>query len=186
MRPVIPFLLTFFLLSASLTAQDRFFTRNGEISFFSSTPAEDIKAYSTDASAVVDKPSGKIEFSVPMKSFTFKKALMQEHFNEDFVESDKYPKSQFKGEITDIKNIDFDTPGDYSATVKGDLSLHGETNPLETELLISVKNSKSFQLETQFEAKPADYKIDIPGSVKDNIAKVIDVKVKADFKPLER
>src|SRR6478735_348429 len=89
-------------------AQDKFFTKSGKISFYSKAAIEDIQ-------------TGEFQFSVPMKGFEFRKALMQEHFNENYIESDKYPKSDFKGVIVNSSEIDFKKNGTYDAKVKGKL-----------------------------------------------------------------
>jgi len=84
------------MLVSGLHAQ-KYFTRSGQISFFSSTSMEDIEAHNKTVTAIFDSQSGAIQFSVTMKSFQFEKALMQEHFNENYVESGKFPKATFKG-----------------------------------------------------------------------------------------
>src|SRR5215470_3498590 len=101
------FLLLVFTYCYSANAQDRLLTRNGSISFYSKAPLENIEANTQTAVSVLDKKTGQVEFSVLIKSFTFEKALMQEHFNEDYLESDRFPKSSFKGRIDDISRVDF-------------------------------------------------------------------------------
>ena len=86
-------------LSSVAFGQERFFTKTGSISFFSKTPLEDIEAHNRSVTCVLDSKTGNVQFAVLMKGFEFKKALMQEHFNEDYIESDKYPKAEFKGQI---------------------------------------------------------------------------------------
>ncbi|MCA1762742.1 MAG: YceI family protein [Flavobacteriales bacterium] len=180
-------IITLALISISVvcTAQGKFFTRNGTITFFSSTPVEDIKAENYNATAVLDAATGAMEFSLLMKSFNFKKALMQEHFNENYVESDKFPKATFKGTIVNLDEIDFGKDGSYPATVKGDLTIHGETKPVETTGTIDVKDGKVITA-SSFMVAPEDYKIEIPGVVRDKIAKKIEVSVNTELEPLNR
>src|SRR5256714_11238409 len=99
-------------------AQDKYYTKSGKIEFYSNAALEDINAKNKTVSAILDAKTGTIQFSVLMKSFEFEKALMQEHFNTDYVESDKYPKAEFKGTITNNPNINYNKEGSYTAHVK--------------------------------------------------------------------
>src|SRR5947208_1580392 len=93
------FLITLLISGTALFAQDKFFTKSGRISFYSKAPLEDIEAENRSVTAVLDTKTGMVQFAVPMKAFEFEKALMQEHFNENYIESDKYPKAEFKGQV---------------------------------------------------------------------------------------
>src|SRR5438309_8290258 len=100
--------LFFFLIcGAALQAQDKFYTKSGKVEFFSKAPLEDISARNKTVSELLDAKTGDLQFSVLMKSFEFEKALMQDHFNSDYVESDKYPKAEFKGTILNNKEINY-------------------------------------------------------------------------------
>lgn len=182
------FILTALLATFITTgfAQSKYYTRDGKIKFFSSTSIEDIKAVSSDASSVYDISSGKVQFAVPMKSFTFKKALMQEHFNEDYVESDKYPKAEFKGTFEYDDEPDLSEPGTYEVTAKGTFTLHGVSREIQEKGTITVTKNGKIIAESVFMVKPADYDITIPASVRDQIANSIEVTVKFDYKPLKR
>ena len=128
MRSLHPLLLPLVILvPVNIFAQDRFGARDGEISFFSSTPFEDIKAENHKVASVYDVPTGTIEFSALIKAFEFPKAMMQEHFNEDYLESDKYPKATFKGNLTVAPGDDPGKAGRHAVKVEGDLVLHGVT-----------------------------------------------------------
>jgi polyisoprenoid-binding protein YceI len=107
---------------------------------------------------------------------------MQEHFNEKYVESDKFPKAQFKGSFTSEKAIDLSKDGEYNVTVKGTMSLHGVDKPVETKGTFTVKGGK-LSGKAEFNLKLADYGIVIPGVVKDNIAEVVKVTVDAQYEP---
>jgi polyisoprenoid-binding protein YceI len=166
-------------------AQSKYFTRNATISFFSSAPTEDIKAENFNATGVLDAESGAVEFSALMKSFNFKKALMQEHFNENYVESSVYPKAVFKGKIEDMSGVNLKKDGEYPVTVSGDMTMHGVTQQVTTDGFLTVKDGK-VGVSTEFIMKPADYDIEIPSVVRENIAKEIEVSVDAKLKPLNR
>jgi polyisoprenoid-binding protein YceI len=172
-------------LSINAAAQDRYFTKTGTIRFFSKTDLENIEATNKIVTAVLDIKSGAIQFSVPMKAFEFRKSLMQEHFNENYVESDKFPNGTFKGKISNNAGIKYGTPGTYDATVEGELTIHGVTKPLSTKgkLLISASN---IEANTSFEILLADYNISIPSLVADKISKNVQINVLTKLEPLTR
>jgi polyisoprenoid-binding protein YceI len=168
------------MLVSGLQAQ-KYFTRSGQISFFSSTSMEDIEAHNKTVTAIFDSQSGAIQFSVTMKSFQFEKALMQEHFNENYVESAKFPKSTFKGVIVDASNLDFSKNGTFTAKITGKLTIHGVTNEVTTSATFTVKNGV-ITGEAKINVNPEDYGIEIPGVVREKIAKELEVSMKMDFK----
>lgn len=159
----------------------KYFTRTGNISFFSSTSIEDIEAHNKTVTAIFDSQSGAIQFAVTMKSFHFEKALMQEHFNENYVESDKFPKSTFKGMIENVKDIDFTKDGTYTANIKGKLTIHGVTKEISTQATFTVKGGTILG-EAKIKVNPEDYEIEIPGVVREKIAKELEVTISMDFK----
>jgi len=164
--------------------QDRIFTRKAAISFYSKAPMEDIEAHNNAAVSVIDKTTGLLEFSVLMKGFEFEKALQQEHFNENYVESDKYPKATFKGKMTDVSKVKFTTDGSYTVPVTGQLTLHGETKDITTNATITVK-SGAVSGHTEFTISLDDYKIKIPALVKDKIAKSVKIVVNANYENMK-
>jgi hypothetical protein len=172
---LIIFVIVFIASCLSLTAQ-KIYTKNGSISFFSKAPIENISAASNQVMSVLVLATGDIQFSLPVKSFHFKKSLMEEHFNENYMESDKYPKATFKGKIKDLSKVNFTTNGNYTVEVSGDLAMHGVTNKITATGTISVK-SGMISASSKFKIKLSDYKISIPGIVKDNIAQVVDVTI---------
>jgi len=163
----------------------KYFTRNASASFFSEAPLEKIEASTTSASSVIDMATGNVEVAVLIKSFNFKKALMQEHFNENYLESTKFPKAVFKGRMPEFKSINLTIDGKHTAVLKGDITIHGITKPLETKVLIRSEGGKIFA-ETEFELIVADFNISIPSVVRDNIAKMVKVKLKAEFMELKK
>ena len=175
----------FAALIANAYGQDKLFTRTGHIWFFSHTPIEDIEAHNKQVSSIIDKSNGGIVFSVPMIAFQFKKALMEEHFNENYVETDTYPNATFKGTIKNIKDVDFSKDGQYPVTVSGNLTIHGVTKPVETKGILEKKGDIVHGSAT-FTISPEDYNIEIPGIVRDKIAKTLDVHVDIDYKPFEK
>lgn len=170
--------------SLNLSGQERFYTKTGSISFFSKTDLEDIDAHNRSVTCVLDSKTGNVQFSVLMKGFEFKKALMQEHFNEDYIESDKYPKSEFKGQIVNNASIDYSKEGTYPAHVKGQLTIHGETKEVQTEGSVSIRDGKVF-IGAEFPVAIADYKISVAAFAKSKVAKTITVKVSCALEPLK-
>jgi polyisoprenoid-binding protein YceI len=165
-----------FLYSSISKAQGKFYTKTGKISFFSTTSVENIEAINKSAVALLDTKSGDLQFAVLMKGFEFKKALMQEHFNKDYVESDKFPKGEFKGQVSNNSEINYTTNGSYPAKAKGKLTIHGITKDIETSGTITVKDGK-VMLNAVFNVLIADYNISVPKLYRDNISKSIKVTV---------
>lgn len=183
MKKIALFIPLLLLSTFALQAQ-RYMTRNGHISFFSHTAIEDIEANNYQTNSVIDTEKGELVFAVLMKGFQFEKALMQEHFNEKYVESDKFPRASFKGKITNLDAIDFSKAGTYPAEVEGDLMIHGVTQAVKTAGTFEVKDGQLLAKAT-FEVAVADYDIRIPSVVQDNIAKVMEVHVDIAYEPVQ-
>lgn len=166
---------------APATAQ-KFMTRTGRISFFSTTPVENIEAHNNQATSILDSKSGEMVFQVLMKGFQFEKALMQEHFNEKYVESDKFPKASFKGKVTNLDAVNFAKDGVYNVSVSGDITIHGVTKNITAPGTLEVKGSK-IAAKSTFPITLADYNIPIPAPVQDKIAKKLDIKVDLTYDP---
>ena len=171
------------LTLSQLASAQRYMTRSGNVSFFSHTPMEDIKADNSQVAAVMDASTGSLAYTVLIKSFQFEKALMQEHFNENYMESDKYPKASFSGKIKDMGKIDLTKDGEYNVTVDGKLTMKDKTNEVSVPGTVIVKNGKITN-KTKFVVNPADYNIEIPAVVKEKIAKEIEVTVEAILDPV--
>lgn len=172
------------LVSTSVNAQ-KYFTKKGEISFYSETSMEKFDARTNTAVCVMDIATGSMEFSVLVKSFHFEKALMEEHFNENYMESNKFPKSTFKGEIKDISKINFRKNGEYPIQVTGKLNMHGISNDITVDGKLIVKGDE-IMLTSDFKTALADYKIDIPAIVRENIAKEVLIKVRTNLQELKK
>jgi polyisoprenoid-binding protein YceI len=172
-------------VGAHAFAQKLFFTRNGHIDFFSSTKLEDIKADNDKVTSIINVTTGEMEFSVLNIAFQFKKQLMQEHFNENYMETPKFPKSIFKGKITNLDKVNFQVDGSYPAQVTGDLTIHGVTKTITANGNIIVKDGK-FRTQSTFLIAPEDYGIRIPNLVRDNIAKEIKITVDNAYEPFTK
>lgn len=171
---IIKIILLLFSFPALSFAQNIFVSKSASLSFFSSTVVEDIEATSTTASSVLDIKSRNIIFRASNTSFQFKKKMMQEHFNENYMESDKYPYSEFKGKITD--DIDLSKDGNYVANVSGALNVHGVTKNYQTKATLSVYQGV-ITAKATFRVRIEDHQIKIPSIVFKNIAEFVDVHV---------
>lgn len=156
-------------------SQDVYTDPKMKISFFSETPIEDIDAHSAQGSGALNIKTKEIFATVRIKSFQFKKELMQEHFNEDYMESDKYPDGSFKGTIAD--NVDLTKEGTYTVKATGKLTLHGVSVDRTIPLTITV-HGKQITVHSEFMVHIADHKITVPSIVTAHIAE--DVKVTID------
>jgi hypothetical protein len=164
------------LLTGSSAFAQKYITKNGYIKFYSETPVETIEAHNRQVNAALDIKTGDFVFKVLMKSFAFEKALMQEHFNENYVESHKFPNASFVGKVTNLDKINFDTKGEYEAMVEGDLTIHGVTKKISEKGKFMVGDGM-ITGESKFIVKPADYDIKIPKTVINNIAEEIEVTI---------
>lgn len=174
------FLLIVVSLSHTAFTQSVFIADSGQVSFFSSAPLEDIKAVSNQVNSMINITNGEVAFMIPMRSFKFAKALMQEHFNEKFIESEKYPHASFKGRINE--KIDLTKKGVVSVTATGKLTIHGVERDVSEQGELEVLDA-TLILRTKFMAAVADYKIEIPQLLFNNIADTVEVKLSAIYYP---
>jgi len=178
----ITLIFSLLLLVLAVNAQ-KYMTKNGFIGFYSHTPMEDIKADNNQVAGVLDISTGDMVFQVLIKSFHFERALMEEHFNENYMESDKFPKSSFKGKITNLSAVNFSKNGTYDVTVEGDLTIRDATNRISTRGTIEVATN-GINANSKFKIVPEDYKINIPGVVRDKIDKNLEVTVIMKYAPM--
>ncbi len=167
-------------------AQNRYFTKDAKINFNSSTPIEDIIAESNQATTFVDVDKNELKFSVLTTSFKFRRALMEEHFNENYMESAKnkdFSKAKFSGKIT--SPIDWKSEKPVVVEVKGDLSMHGVTKPITLKANITPGKAKILA-NAEFKITPEDFNIMIPSAVRDKIAKEVTIKVDAIYAPYQQ
>lgn len=176
----IPLILICSLFNVVTQAQNILISNNAAVSFFSSTILEDIEGKSSLGSSAINAKTGDIIFKVPNTSFRFKKKLMQEHFNENYMESDKYPVSEFKGKLE--KPIDVSKNGGYNVNVSGKLTVHGVTKDYRSVAEIVVNNGVA-TAKSVFKVKVADHNIKIPSLVFKNIAEIVEVRIQALYQP---
>ncbi len=165
-------------------APGKLFTKNGKVSFFSHTDLEDIKGDNNKVSSILDTKTGKLAIEVLVKSFVFKKALMEEHFNENYMESTKFPKAKFDGKIDNMDDINLTKDGTYKTQVSGNLTIKDKTNAVKTMGTFTVKGGK-LNAKAKFNVAPADYNIVIPSVVKEKIAKQIEISVDLDYEAMK-
>lgn len=151
----------------------KYFTKTGTLNFEASVPAfEPVKAENSTTTSILDISTGKVAVLALIKGFRFKNALMEEHFNENYIESDKYPKATFNGTIKDFSIGNLDSKKEFTAS--GDLTIHGKTKAIDVTIML-IKKDDTFLLETQFSVAPGDFDIDIPGVVKEKISDKINI-----------
>ncbi len=174
-------LLAVFIYAAafSVSAQG-YMTRTGHIKFFSHTPVEDIEAISNQVSSIIDTKTGSFAFLVPIKGFNFKKALMQEHFNENYMESSKYPNASFKGKIENFDLSKLSKDGEYEVSFSGTMNIHGIDRQVSENATFTVMDSR-LSLKSIFNLLPRDYEVKIPRSKRDNISNVLEITVKMNY-----
>jgi len=157
------------------------FTKTGAISFFSHTSVEDIKAANNEAVSFIDAAKGEFRFQVLIKGFKFPKASMQDHFNgSNYMDSDQFPKAEFKGSITKTSAIKFKKDGVYKVEVEGQMTMHGVTTPMKVPGTITVKNGVP-AVDAVFMANRTDFGIDVPSFTAAKIADAIEVTVKCQY-----
>lgn len=155
--------------------------RQGQVAFFSYTSVENIKAENNQALCIIDLQNGEIAVSMLMNAFIFEKALMREHFNESYVESDIFPKATFEGTLLDF---DADRMEHQTRIVKGVFSMHGVSKELEIKAKIEhIK--ENYIISGTFEAVVKDYEIKIPPLLAGNIAKTVSVDFRFECLPYE-
>lgn len=182
---IIYLILALIVAVPTVNAQ-KYFTKKGKITFYSKTKVEDIEAVNNRVTSVLDASTGKIEFAALITAFEFEKALMQEHFNENYMESTKYPKAVFKGSINDFDKIDLKKDGTYAVTISGQLTMHGVTKTINEKGSITVATGK-ISAKCDFKVLLKDYKIKIPSAVGQNIAEEISVSVNiSNYEPLKK
>lgn len=166
------FILVIMLLSwgYDLLAQS-YQSTESEVTFFSSAPMEDIKATNKKSSSLFNAATGAIAFVVPIQGFQFRKSLMQQHFNENYLESGKYPNATFEGTIT---GYDRNSTGVQEAVAEGTMTIHGVAQRVKIKGQIT-KVADGLKIESKFPVRVADYHIDIPRVVFYNIAEVVEV-----------
>jgi polyisoprenoid-binding protein YceI len=174
------FLLAASVVIANITQAQIYMGKTCVTHFFSKTSMKDIEAKSNTAKPVLDAASGNFQMRIQNTSFKFESSFMQEHFNENYMESEKYPYSTFKGKINE--KVDYTKDGEYPVTCTGSMEMHGTTNQITTTGTLTVKG-KELTIVSKFKIKPADYKIKVPSLYVKEIAEEIDVDITTVLEP---
>jgi hypothetical protein len=168
------------LLTGTCCVAQKYTAEKAFISFFSDAAIEDITAENTKVSTIFNSETGDIVYSVPMKDFKFAKSLMEEHFNEKYIESEKFPKATFQGKLV---GYDLKKSGPQEARAQGKLTIHGVTHDIDVPGTFEV-NGKKITMKSKFMVKVADYEITIPQLLFQNIAEQVEVTIDFTYKPM--
>lgn len=167
----------------TLSQAQKHITKEGIIEIFSQTSLFTIEAKNQKVASILNTENGEVVASTLVRSFKFKEALVEEHFNENYMESHLHPKSVFKGKIKNFNDIDLNKDGTYQITISGNLTMHGETLPVETTGELTIKNGK-ISAKTEFLVSLEAYKIKVEENYKDRINDEIQLIVHFDYAPL--
>ena len=172
--------LLLIITSISVQAQDKYLTKSGSLEFEASVPSfEEVKAKNESVTAILNTENGEIAALLLVKGFRFKNALMEEHFNENYAESDVYPKATFKGEINNFSLDKYVDSKNQKITIEGVIEFHGQSKQLSNiEAIISLED-EVITLDGTFTVQASDFKIDIPKIVKNKLSN--DVQVTFNF-----
>jgi len=176
--------LFLFLLMSEANAQTKFFTKTGYAKFYSDAPLEDIEAINNKVQSIIDMEKSEVAINVPITAFQFENSLMQEHFNENYLESEKWPTAEFSGYFVSEAPIDLKKKGTHKVKVRGKMTIHGVTKPMDTIGSIEIDDNK-IVAKTLFMVKVADYDIEIPTIVFKNIAEEVEVTVELKYLPFK-
>ncbi|MFT4544070.1 MAG: polyisoprenoid-binding protein YceI [Bacteroidia bacterium] len=183
MRSLLFSLLAVFGTIGQANAQAIYITESSTVSFFSATPIEDIEAVNDASTSLLNVPKSEIAFRIPITGFQFEKPLMQEHFNENYMDTEKYPIASFKGKLSSEIAPKKDTI--YNLTATGIMTIHGVDKEQTYNGIVVCKDGKA-TLNCDFTVILKDYKIKVPKVVFANIAEVIEVKTEFIYKPYEK
>ena len=175
------FILVLLVASVGAYGQGKFIAKNAYLSFYSSTPMEDILGESNEAVTILNGETGEIGFQAIITTFHFKRALMEEHFNENYIESTKFPKSKFSGKIEGFNKDMLKAPV-ANIKITGQLNVHGVEKTITVPGTIGMENGKLVAT-SKFKVTPEDYGITIPSLVREKIGKEMEVTVKANYLP---
>ena len=179
MKNVILFFTLFAFVNKQADAQV-YYTKNGNVSFYSKTVLENIDAENNQVISVLNIGTGALQFSLLNNAFHFPKAKMEDDFNEDYMESQKYPRSTFKGTITNVGDVNFAQDGSYPVKVNGELTIHGVTKNISARGTIAVKDG-NISATSSFKVLVKDYKIQVPSIVSNKIGESIEIKVACNY-----
>ncbi|HEX6892737.1 MAG TPA: YceI family protein [Chryseolinea sp.] len=172
--------VAFLFISTHSYSQQRFFAEKAVVSFFSDAVVEDISATNEKVTSIFDVLNGEVAYLMSIKDFQFPNKLMQVHFNEKYMESEKYPKSSFQGKIT---GFSMNTTGQQNVKATGKLTIHGVTKTIEVPGTVEV-NGNRLTVKSKFMVKLLDYNIKVPQIVWQNIAQQVEVTMDFVYRPL--
>lgn len=171
--------LLLILLTPSLATSQRYISQEGSISFFSHAPIEDIRADNSKVTSIFSSSNGMVAFSVPNREFQFEKKLMQEHFNDKYMESDRYPRSTFSGIITGFA---MDAKGAQNVKARGKLTIHGIVKDIEVPGTFEVKDQNVI-VRSKFKVLIADFGIEIPKLLWENVSEELEISLHMTYAP---
>ncbi len=171
------------LININVFSQDKWFSNSGYINFISETQLLNIEGENTKAVTFLRPSTGEVAFAMRMTDFTFELPLAREHFNENYIESHKYPNASFKGKITNNETVSYSANGIYPVFVSGEITIHGVTQAINEKAILTVEGGDKISGFSTFMLKPENFKIKVPRLVRDKVAETISVTVKVDYKP---
>lgn len=180
MKYIIPLLLLLILTNPAL-GQERLRTSEGMITFDASSPLEDIVAVNNQVNGILDLQTGEIAVVLLIKDFKFRKKLMQEHFNENYMESERYPKAIFSGKISSFSLENIDNEG-QAFPISGELTMHGVTQSLEDTIQLK-QNGKDIMCSMNFIVRTEDHKIKVPRILFKKVAQEVNVRAELTLSP---
>jgi polyisoprenoid-binding protein YceI len=173
-------LLILLILAAFTSHAQKFVTETSVVTFFSEAPVENIAAENKKSNALLDLASAQVAFSIPIAEFQFERHLMQEHFNEKYMDTEKYPKATFQGTVLNLKSI---ASGPQHVSAKGKLTIHGVTKEVDIPGSLEITSDSRVLIKSTFKVLLKDYNIKVPQLMWQNIAEEIEVKVDFTLKP---
>ncbi len=174
------FLAVFFISAYYQANAQIYIGKEGDVSFFGKSPIEDIEAHNKAVKPVLNSATGELLFKIPITSFVFKSSLMQEHFNENYMESDKYPVATFQGKINET--VDYSSDSTKQVTASGTISIHGVPQKITAQGSIAFKE-KNILIHSVFKIHLDDFKIVVPALYSQNIPPDIEITVHSILEP---
>ncbi len=178
-------LSAFLILGFQAGAQPIYMSTSSKVSFFAGTPVEDIDAVNSKSLSFLNITTGEVTISIPNKEFHFKRSLMEEHFNENYIESEKYPKSEFKGKINDVQKIDLASKDPMAITITGVLTVHGVQKERTLNVTLRIHDGK-IEGETKFDIPLADHNIERPKILWEKMAENVSVTSLFTYEPYNK
>jgi hypothetical protein len=176
-------LLAFVIAAANIASAQIYIAKSCEISFFSASPLENIEAINKNTKPIINTTTGDVQMKIAITGFVFEKPLMQEHFNENYLESDKFPSAIFKGKINE--KIDWTKDGEHKVTITGTFEIHGVKKERTFDGVVKIKGQE-ITISSKFNIHIADYNIKVPSLYVKNIAEDVEVKITSVLEPYKK